>query len=205
MPHVHRDFTVYDLTAQMEDGRYMARAAVVGRRESRTLSQHFLDFETFESKAEATARAQAGARAWIDEEMWYAPLALPTNYAGRFMSEKEAESAATSGSKTPPLRVELASRIKDLRAGRRRSGPCRSSGAMPKVLNLTASKKVVRAHQGRRHVTIADTRRAVQEAALRVADGTAGLESISLAAMLEKMTGVSISELAVHAEDWPDA
>ena len=75
---------------------------------------------------------------------------------------------------------------------------------MPKALHLTASKKVVRAHQGRRHVTIADTRRAVQEAALRVADGTAGLESISLAAMLEKMTGVSISELAVHAEDWPD-
>jgi hypothetical protein len=75
---------------------------------------------------------------------------------------------------------------------------------MPKALNLTASKKVVRTNHGRRHATIAETRRAVQEAALRVANGTAGLESISLAAQLEKMTGVSISELAVHAEDWPD-
>jgi len=28
---------------------------------------------------------------------------------------------------------------------------------------------------------------------------------MSLAAKLEKMTGVSISELAVLAEDWPDA
>jgi hypothetical protein len=45
----------------------------------------------------------------------------------------------------------------------------------------------------------------LQEAALRVADGTAGPESMSLAAKLERMTGVSISELAVLAEDWPDA
>jgi hypothetical protein len=43
------------------DGRYMARAAVVMRNGSRTLSQRFLDFETFDTEAEATARAQAGA------------------------------------------------------------------------------------------------------------------------------------------------
>ena len=71
MPHIYKGFTVCDLTAQMEDGRYVARAAVVGRRESRALSQRFLDFETFESEAEASARAQAGARAWIDEETSY--------------------------------------------------------------------------------------------------------------------------------------
>jgi len=38
-----------------------------------------LDFETFDSEAQATARAQAGALAWIDEETGYVPLALPTN------------------------------------------------------------------------------------------------------------------------------
>jgi hypothetical protein len=36
-----------------------------------------LDFETFDTEAEAIARAQVGARAWIDEEMLYVPLALP--------------------------------------------------------------------------------------------------------------------------------
>jgi hypothetical protein len=77
--------------------------------------------------------------------------------------------------------------------------------AMPKALHLTASMKVVRAHQGRRHVTVEDTRRAVQKVALGIADGTAGPESISLAAKLEKMTGVTVSELALLAEDWPDA
>jgi hypothetical protein len=51
----------------------------------------------------------------------------------------------------------------------------------------------------------AKSRGSRQGAALRVADGTVGPESMSLAAKLEKMTGVSISELAVLAEDWPDA
>jgi hypothetical protein len=69
MPHVHKDFTVCDLTTQTEDGRYMARAAVVVLGGNRTQSQRFLDFETFDTEAEATARAQAGARAWIDAEM----------------------------------------------------------------------------------------------------------------------------------------
>ena len=64
--------------------------------------------------------------------------------------------------------------------------------------------QVVRAHQRRRHVTVDDTRRAVQEAALRIAQGVAGPETQELAAKLEKMTGVSISELAVLAEDWPE-
>ena len=79
MPSIHKDFTVCDLTTRTEDGRYMARAAVVGRSGGRTLSQRFLDFETFDSEVEATARAQAGALAWIDEETGYVPLALPTN------------------------------------------------------------------------------------------------------------------------------
>ncbi len=76
---------------------------------------------------------------------------------------------------------------------------------MATALHLTASMKVVRAHQSRRHVSIGDTRHAVQEAALRIAQGVAGPETQELAAKLEKMSGVSISELAVLAEDWPDA
>src|SRR5438105_1072577 len=99
MSAVYNDFTVCDLTTQMEEGRYMARVAVVMRGGSRTLSQRFLDFETFDTEAEATACALAGAKAWIDEEMWYVPLALPTYFAGRFMSEQKA-SAATVGSKS---------------------------------------------------------------------------------------------------------
>jgi hypothetical protein len=88
MLRIYKDFAVCDLTIQTEDGRYMARAAVVARSGGRTLFQRFLDFETYESEAEATARAQAGARAWIDEETSYVPLALPTSYAGRFIPEE---------------------------------------------------------------------------------------------------------------------
>jgi hypothetical protein len=85
MPLGYKDFTVCDLTTQTEDGRYIARAAVVGRSEGRTLSQRFLDFETFDTEAQASARAQAGARAWIDEEMWDVPLALPSYYTAGFV------------------------------------------------------------------------------------------------------------------------
>ena len=96
MPDIYNGFTVYDLTSQMEDGRYMARAAVVGRSEGRTLSQRFLDFEMFDTEPKASARAQAGARAWIDEEKWDAPLALPSYYTAGFMSERKGQSVATS-------------------------------------------------------------------------------------------------------------
>ena len=78
MHEIYKNFTVCDLTTQLEEGGYMARAAVVVLAGSRTLSQRFLDFETFDTEAEATARAQAGARAWIDEQALYVPLALPT-------------------------------------------------------------------------------------------------------------------------------
>ena len=91
----YKDYTVCDLTTPMEDGRYVARAAVVGRGGGRTLSQRFLDFETFDTEAKASARAQAGARVWIDEEMWDAPLALPSYYTTGFVSERKAESVAT--------------------------------------------------------------------------------------------------------------
>jgi len=71
------------------------------------------------------------------------------------------------------------------------------------ALHLTVSMKVVRAHQRRRQVSIEDTRPAVLEAAERVAEGVAGPESESLAAKLEKVTGVGIVELAKPVEQWP--
>jgi hypothetical protein len=55
-----------------------------------------LDFETFDAEAKASARAQAGARAWIDEEKWDAPLALPSYYTAGFTSEWKGQSVATS-------------------------------------------------------------------------------------------------------------
>jgi len=67
---------------------------------------------------------------------------------------------------------------------------------MIKPLHLTASMKVVRAHQRRRHVTVDDTRRAILDAAHKMAEGTAGPETQALAEKLEKMTGCSIAELA---------
>ena len=73
----------------------------------------------------------------------------------------------------------------------------------PPARHLTAAMKVVRAHQRRRHVTVDDARRGVQEAALRLAQGASGPETETLAWKLEKATGVSIAELAIFAEDWP--
>ncbi len=96
MPDGYSGFTVCDITTQTEDGRYMARAAVVGRSGGHTLSQRFLDFETFDAEAKAKARAHAGARAWIDEAMWDVPLALPSYYTAEFISEKKSEPAAMS-------------------------------------------------------------------------------------------------------------
>jgi hypothetical protein len=51
---------------------------------------------------------------------------------------------------------------------------------------------------------VEDARNAVKAAAPISAEGVAGPGTADLVTKLEKMTGVSISELAVHAEDWPD-
>jgi len=74
----------------------------------------------------------------------------------------------------------------------------------PKALHLAASLQVVRLHTRRRHITIDDARRAVLEAAERIAQGVAGPENESLAAKLEKVTGVGIAELAKAVEQWPE-
>ena len=63
--------------------------------------------------------------------------------------------------------------------------------------------QVLRAHQRRRHVTVNDAQEAVKDAALLTATGMPGPETQALVAKLEKVTGVSVSQLAVFAEDWP--
>jgi hypothetical protein len=63
--------------------------------------------------------------------------------------------------------------------------------------------QVVRAHEHRRRVSIAVARRAISEAAERIADGVAGPETQALVAKLEKMTGCSIGDLATTAKKWP--
>jgi hypothetical protein len=71
-------------------------------------------------------------------------------------------------------------------------------------LHLTASMQVLRAHQRRRLVTVDDARRAVLELADHVAAGIAGPDTQRLVAKLEKATGVTLSELAGHARQWPE-
>jgi len=63
--------------------------------------------------------------------------------------------------------------------------------------------QVLRAHQRRRHITVAEAREVVKEAALLTVTGMPGPETQALVAKLGKATGVSASEFAVFAEDWP--
>lgn len=69
-------------------------------------------------------------------------------------------------------------------------------------LHLTASMQVLRAHQRCRLVTVDDARRAVLEIAGRVAAGVAGPDTQRLVAKLEKATGVTLNQLATHAQRW---
>jgi hypothetical protein len=71
-------------------------------------------------------------------------------------------------------------------------------------LHLTASMQVLRAHQRRRLVTVEEARRAVLEIADRVAAGMGGPETQRLVTKLEQATGVTLSELARHAQQWSE-
>ena len=71
-------------------------------------------------------------------------------------------------------------------------------------LHLTASMQVLRAHQRRRLVTVEEARRAVLEIADRVAAGMGGPETQRLVTKLEQATGVTLSELATHAQQWSE-
>ena len=69
---------------------------------------------------------------------------------------------------------------------------------------LTDAMRVIRAHQHRPSLTIAEAAEALKELALRISAGTAGPALVDLATELERATGCSAIVLAVYAEDWPD-
>ena len=68
--------------------------------------------------------------------------------------------------------------------------------------HLAASLRVVSAHQRMKFVSIAVAKERVLEAAHALAIGEGTVEMEKLAARLEKVTGCSIAELAIYADDW---
>ena len=75
----------------------------------------------------------------------------------------------------------------------------------PRPTHLAASMRVVASHLHMRRVDVATAKARVKEAAEHIAAGVAGPDSESLAARLQKVTGVGIAGLAEFAEGWPDA
>lgn len=75
----------------------------------------------------------------------------------------------------------------------------------PKPQHLAASMRAVASHSHMRHVSVAVAKAEVIRAAELQAGGLDLPENARLVAKLEKVTGVSIAELAVLAKAWPDA
>lgn len=73
----------------------------------------------------------------------------------------------------------------------------------PKAQHLTASMRVLRAHQHRPALIVADAHEAVKELAYRLGTDAATPDDLVLEEKLRKATGVSVAELAHFAEDWP--
>jgi hypothetical protein len=70
--------------------------------------------------------------------------------------------------------------------------------------HLTASMRVLRAHQHRPTLKVAEAPELVKELALRLGTGDATVDDLVLEEKLRKATGVGVAELAQFAEDWPD-
>jgi len=62
------------------DGTYRSRVALTVVRLGRPLSQRFVDFESFATKAEADERAIKGGKRWIDDQQRIASAAFPTEF-----------------------------------------------------------------------------------------------------------------------------
>jgi hypothetical protein len=77
--------------------------------------------------------------------------------------------------------------------------------APPPAKHLTASMRVIRAHQHRPALVVADAQEAVKELALRLARKAATPDDLVLKEKLRKATGISVSELARYAEEWPSS
>lgn len=80
MRATYKGYIYTDVTTPTEGGRFKARAAIMALDGSRTRSQRFLDLETFPSEAEARARVDVAARAWIDADIGQDRLALPSSF-----------------------------------------------------------------------------------------------------------------------------
>ena len=81
MGTVYKGYTYTNLTAQADDGRYVARVAIMALDGSRTRSQRFLDLESYRTRDEADARARDAATAWIDANLDPERLALPSRFS----------------------------------------------------------------------------------------------------------------------------
>jgi hypothetical protein len=73
--------------------------------------------------------------------------------------------------------------------------------AEAKAFHLTASMRVIRAHQRRPALTVQDAHETVKELAPRLGTGAATLEDQALEEKLKKATGLSVAELARFAEE----
>jgi hypothetical protein len=72
-----------------------------------------------------------------------------------------------------------------------------------RAVHLTATMRVLRFHYARPSLTVADAAEAVRKLALRVGNADASRDELALEAKLQRATGVSVTELAQLAEDWP--
>jgi len=84
MKTVYRGYTYTNLTAPADDGRYVARVAIMALDGTRTRSQRFLDLESYATREEADARAHEAAVEWIDANQHPDRLALPSRFSTLF-------------------------------------------------------------------------------------------------------------------------
>ena len=76
----YRDHRLAAVSTLDWDGAYRARVALTVVRPGRPLSQRFVDFEVFKTKAEADTRAIVGGKLWIDDQLRIANAAFPTEF-----------------------------------------------------------------------------------------------------------------------------
>ncbi|HUP07771.1 MAG TPA: hypothetical protein VMU47_11500 [Caldimonas sp.] len=84
MNTVYKGYAYTNLTTQAEDGRYVARVAIIALDPARTRSQRFLDLESYATRGEADARVSEAAMAWIDASQQPDRLALPSRFSTLF-------------------------------------------------------------------------------------------------------------------------
>ena len=81
MGTTYKGYTYTDVTTRTDDGRYIARVAIMALDGSRTRSQRFLDLEIYATRDAAHERAEFAARAWIDANLDPERLELPSRFS----------------------------------------------------------------------------------------------------------------------------